>query len=102
MKQFKLLLTVFAVFSITFSYSQGLTGYDTLSLVQKKAYDYFMTDKWTFKAMNKLKGKELGTVLLSFLDKKEAGEAYRFYTRLKQEKHTQELNQRLIDDLGHD
>ncbi len=65
--------------------------YEKLTPVQKKMYDHFIKDKkWTYEKMDALKGKELGAELLTFLTKKEAGEGYRFYTRLKGEKHTQE------------
>ena len=74
--------------------------YDKLTPVQKKMYDHFMTDKWTFRSMDALKGKELGAELLTFLNKKEAGEGYRFYTKLKMEKRIQDSNKRTQELLG--
>ncbi len=75
--------------------------YEKLTPVQKKMYDHFIKDKkWTYEKMDALKGKELGAELLTFLDKTEAGEGYRFYTRLKIEKRIQESNERTLKLLG--
>ncbi|RLD56643.1 MAG: hypothetical protein DRJ01_14960, partial [Bacteroidetes bacterium] len=77
MKHFKLLLTLFAVFSITLSFSQSQPiEYKNISPVQKKMYNHFMTDKWTYDSMAALKGKALFTELSTFLTKENLKEGY--------------------------
>ena len=98
MKHLKLLLTTFAIFSITLSFSQQIE-YKKLTPPQKKVYNYFWDKKqWTYATMNALKPLEIKAHLkkagVDVTKRDEFMPSYSFFKRIRHAKNGKETAER--------